>query len=155
MRRSDREITDPAKIDEIINSCGCCRIGLCDNGRAYVVPLNFGYISEKGSRIFYFHSAAEGRKIDLIKSQGQAAFELDTAHKLVPGSNNHHCTYLYRSVMGFGRISIVDDDKEKLLGLNYIMSHYTGISDNKFEKSVVDRTLVLKLEVDEISCKMH
>lgn len=155
MRRSDREITNLSEIDNIINSCDCCRIGLCDNGTAYVVPLNFGFISENGTRIFYFHSAAEGRKISLIKTDGQASFELDTAHKLIPNSSSHHCTYLYKSVMGLGKITIIDNYEEKLAGLNSIMAHYTGKSDNEFNRAVVDRTLVLKLVVEEISCKVH
>lgn len=155
MRRNDREITDSGRIDEIIKLCDCCRIGLCDNGKAYIVPLNFGYENKNGKRIFYFHSAEEGKKIDLIRSTGFSSFELDTAHKLIPGSSSHHCTYLYQSVMGNGKISIVQDKEEKLFGLNSIMFHYTGNPDNHFKKEVVDKTLVIKLEVEEITCKAH
>ena len=44
MRRKDREITDPGKIREIIAACDCCRLGFCDGGRAYIVPLDFGFV---------------------------------------------------------------------------------------------------------------
>ncbi len=155
MRRKDREITDPVKIDEIIKSCDCCRIGLYDDNKVYIVPLNFGYVNNNGKRVFYFHSASEGRKLDLINRNGYASFEMDTAHKLVPGSNSHHCTYLYQCVMGEGRISIVADLTEKLLGLNAIMSQYTGKSDNTFEQATVDRTSVIRLDIENLSCKMH
>lgn len=155
MRRKDREITDSAKINDVIRSCDCCRIGLPDNGKVYIVPLNFGYISKEDKRIFYFHSASEGRKLELIRSNNYASFELDTAHKLIPGSSAHHCSYLYQSVMGEGKITIVDDETEKLLGLNAIMEHYTGRSDNEFDSSVVEKTAVIKLEVTEISGKIH
>lgn len=155
MRRKDREITDSAKINDIIRSCDCCRIGLSDNGKVYIVPLNFGYVCNNDKRIFYFHSASEGRKLELIKSNDYASFELDTAHKLVPGSSAHHCSYLYQSVMGEGKISIVTDDNEKIAGLNAIMAHYTGKTDNEFDPSVAARTVVIKLEVTEISGKMH
>lgn len=43
MRRTDREITDAEKITQIIQTCHCCRLGFCDNGAVYIVPLNFGY----------------------------------------------------------------------------------------------------------------
>lgn len=155
MRRKDREVSDYNKIDEIIRLCDCCRIGLPDNGKVYIVPLNFGYICNNNKRIFYFHSASEGRKLELIKSNDYASFELDTAHKLVPGSSAHHCSYLYQSVMGEGRITLVTDETEKLLGLNAIMEHYTGRSDNEFNSSVVEKTVVIKLEVIDISGKMH
>ena len=57
MRRKDREVTDSAKIDEIISSCDVCRLGFNDNGRVYIVPLSFGFENDGGRRIFYFHSA--------------------------------------------------------------------------------------------------
>ena len=66
MRRTDREITDAEKITQIIQTCHCCRLGFCDNGAVYIVPLNFGYAEENGKRVFYFHSAKSGRKLDLI-----------------------------------------------------------------------------------------
>lgn len=44
MRRKDREVTDEAKIDEIISRCNCCRIGFNDSGEVYIVPLNFGFV---------------------------------------------------------------------------------------------------------------
>ena len=45
MRRKDREVTDEARIDEIISRCTCCRIGFNDSGEVYIVPLNFGYVT--------------------------------------------------------------------------------------------------------------
>ncbi|MFR9159268.1 MAG: pyridoxamine 5'-phosphate oxidase family protein [Ruthenibacterium lactatiformans] len=54
------------KITQIIQTCHCCRLGFCDNGAVYIVPLNFGYAEENGKRVFYFHSAKSGRKLDLI-----------------------------------------------------------------------------------------
>lgn len=60
MRRTDREITDAEKITQIIQTCHCCRLGFCDNGAVYIVPLNFGYAEENGKRVFYFHSAKAG-----------------------------------------------------------------------------------------------
>ena len=55
MRRTDREITDAEKITQIIQTCHCCRLGFCDNGAVYIVPLNFGYAcllytSDRGKR---------------------------------------------------------------------------------------------------------
>ena len=50
MRRKDREVTDEARIDEIISRCNCCRIGFNDSGEVYIVPLNFGYVKQDGRR---------------------------------------------------------------------------------------------------------
>ena len=62
MRRKDREITDGEKIREIIEGCGCLRLGLCDDEGMYIVPLNFGAVCEAGQWYFYCHGASAGRK---------------------------------------------------------------------------------------------
>lgn len=76
MRRNDREITDREKIREIIQKCYCCRLGFNDAGKVYIVPLSFGYEEIGDRRVFYFHGATEGRKIELIRKTHYAAFEL-------------------------------------------------------------------------------
>ena len=50
MRRTDREVTDPAAIDAIIRACPCCRLGLRDGEGVYLVPLNFGFANVDGQR---------------------------------------------------------------------------------------------------------
>ena len=82
MRRRDREITDRAKILEIVAECDCCRLGLVDNGEAYIVPMNFGFEDAGSALTLYFHCAAEGRKLDLIGSGADVSFEMDCSHAL-------------------------------------------------------------------------
>lgn len=155
MRRKDREITNAEEIDAIIRNCDCCRIGLSDGKKVYIVPLNFGFEHMEEGRIFYFHSAAEGRKLDLVRENGCAGFELDCSHELKTGNRACDCSYLYESVIGEGKISIITEENEKIHGLNEIMRQYTGNGDNDFSPEAVSRTVVLKLEVTEISCKKH
>ncbi len=155
MRRRDREVTDPAKIREIITNCTCCRLGLCDGGRAYIVPLNFGFAEEKGRYTFYFHSAAEGRKIRLIRESGWAAFEMDGGHEIVEHPNSSRCTARYQCVMGGGQVTLLEDREEKKAGLSAIMLHDTGTDRWEFEDAVVDKTAVFRLEAEELTCKVH
>lgn len=155
MRRKDREITDSRRIDEIIFSCHCCRLGFCDEGRAYIVPMNFGYRSENGNRIFYFHSAKEGRKLELIKKSHQAGFELDTGYQLHEGENACSHSAAFQSVIGAGRVEFVEKPEEKREALQELMRHETGKSDWDFKEAMLNAVCVFKLEVEEISCKEH
>ncbi len=59
MRRKDREITDRAEIDAVLNEATVCRIGLADNGEPYVVPVCFGY----DGTFLYLHSAPEASNL--------------------------------------------------------------------------------------------
>ena len=76
MRRQDREVSERAKIDEVIESCDCIRLGLNAEDGAYIVPLSFGYAPEEPAK-FYFHSATEGRKVSMIGSGTKAGFDLE------------------------------------------------------------------------------
>lgn len=157
MRRKDREVTDPAAIDEIIRRCDCCRLGLRDGDEVYIVPLNFGFFVDDGVRKLYFHSAPEGRKIDLIKQRQQVGFEMDTAHALLPGDTPCSYTYRYQSVIGQGRIRILSSDEEKIAGLNRMMDHYCSQQreQRRFVAQALERVEVLELEITTLSCKEH
>ena len=126
MRRKDREITEPAKIREIIEASHCCRLGFFDGKEVYIVPLSFGYEEEEGRRFFYFHSAREGRKIDLISAAPSVGFELDTNYELVEGDLACNHSARFQSVIGTGRVSFVDAAEERKAALQSIMRHNTG-----------------------------
>ena len=53
MRRSDKQIKDGKIIEKILEEAMVCRLALCDDGRPYIIPLNFGF---KNNHL-YFHSA--------------------------------------------------------------------------------------------------
>lgn len=155
MRRKDREVTDKQKIEEIIASCDCCRIGFWDKEEVYIVPLNFGYTKQDGQYTFYFHGAKEGRKFDLLQSAPRVGFEMDTGYALVPGEDAASCSARFQSIIGNGVAEIVQEPSERIAGLSAIMRHYTGENITDFPKSALDATCVCKLTVESLSCKEH
>lgn len=155
MRRKDREVLDRTKIKKIIDSCYCCRLGFCDNGNAYIVPLNFGYEENEEGRIFYFHSASEGRKIDLIKVNNKVGFELDTNYKLNEAAEACGYSASFQSIIGTGKVYFIEEIEEKIHALNCIMYHNTGKKDWEFPHSILNKMAIFKLKVDQLSCKEH
>lgn len=155
MRRKDREITDESKIEEIMSKCHCCRLGLNDNGEVYIVPLNFGFIKEEGKYSLFFHGAKEGRKIDIIKKNNFVGFEMDRNYELVTGDIACNYSALYQSIIGKGTVYFVEDNEEKIKGLSAIMKQTTGESEWEFSDKMLDAVAVLKVEVEELSCKEH
>lgn len=155
MRRKDREVTDPALIDEIIRQSQCCRLGLAEDGKVYIVPLHFGCVEQDGKRIFYFHSASQGRKLDLIRRNGWAGFELDCGCVLQPAECACEYSAAFRSIIGGGTVTIVENDAEKRAGLEAIMAHSTGKNGWSFDDAAVEKVCVIRLEVQELSCKVH
>ena len=153
MRRKERQVTDPARIREILADCKICHLGIQDGKKVYVVPLNFGLLEEDGKYLFYFHCANEGRKLDLIRENPSVGFELDRGFELVTGQHAIHCTSKYQSVIGEGTIAEVEDDEEKVRGLNALMGQYTDKSDWTYPPAMLAEVTVLRLTVEELSCK--
>ena len=152
MRRSDREIKNIEEIMAVMRQCDVCRLALNDDGYPYIVPLNFGFTEDDGKIELFFHSANEGHKLDLIRKDARAAFEMDTEHQLQYFEDKGYCTFAYASVMGRGRITILPDE-EKLAALRTIMDHYHPGENAYFNPAAMPRTTVYKLTVEEITGK--
>ena len=153
MRRSDREITEPEKQLEILQRCGVLHLGLCDGGRPYVVPLNFGVRAEGGSVALYFHCAASGRKLDVIRSNPQVCFEADRLLKVAETEKACGWTAEYESVMGEGRAAVVEDPAEKSEGLLCILRHYGYKGGPEFDPAVFAHTAVVRIDAGSLCAK--
>ena len=152
MRKREREVTDPEEIRSILDTCKILHLGLSDEGQPYVVPLNYGYLLENGTLIFYLHGATEGYKYDVIRKNPKVSFamECDT----IPFEGKVACQYgmSYRSLMGMGKAEIVTDVKEKQLGLTILMKSQTE-KDFEFNEKLVSIVNVIKITVDHYSAK--
>lgn len=153
MRRSDRQVSDRNELIEIMKSCTVCRLGLNDDGYPYILPLNFG-LSDDGDKIrLHFHSALEGHKVELIKKDNRASFEMDSEHELKYIAEKGYCTYNFSSVMGKGTIKILENEDEKIDALKKLMDQYHPDQNAYFNPAAIPRTLVYVLEVTEITGK--
>jgi nitroimidazol reductase NimA-like FMN-containing flavoprotein (pyridoxamine 5'-phosphate oxidase superfamily) len=79
MRREDKEIRDLEIIEWILTKAHVGRIALIDKNQPYIVPVNFGY----RDNAIYFHSANEGRKINILKKNNSVCFQTEVRHELV------------------------------------------------------------------------
>jgi nitroimidazol reductase NimA-like FMN-containing flavoprotein (pyridoxamine 5'-phosphate oxidase superfamily) len=149
MRRKDKEIVDINEKMNIIKKCKICRIGLSKNNIPYIIPLNYGYDFENDLLTLYFHSAIEGKKLDIIKNNNNGCFEIDCDNKLIEGESVCDYSYAFKSIIGFGKIIIIENIEEKILGLNMIMKHQTEkeIKYN-FTEEQIKNVCVYKMVVD-------
>ena len=75
MRRTDREVTKPAEITEMMTRCEVLHLALNTDTVPYILPVNFGM--EPDGMTLYIHGAREGTKYALIEKDNRASFELD------------------------------------------------------------------------------
>ncbi len=148
MRRSEREITSLPEIEAVIQKADTCHIGLVDGNVPYIVPINFGY----KDNTLYFHSAKEGRKLDVLRRNNNVCFEMDTDHEFVKAEKGCNWAMKYRSIIGNGKAAIVNDISEKVAALKIIMAHYSdGVYD--FSQSDAERVTVIRIDIENLSGK--
>lgn len=153
MRRKDREITSAQELDDILERGNYLQLGLLDGNKPYVVPLNYGFEHREGQRVFYFHGAGAGKKLDLIRKNPQAAFCVALEHGVIPGDTAGSYSFGYESVMGHGTLAILEDIHEKRRGLACLFSRYALETAFEITEQVLEKTMVLRLKVEEISGK--
>ena len=148
MRRKEKEIANKNEIEAIIYKSQVCRLGLADEGSPYIVPLCFGY----QNNTLYFHSAKEGRKIEILKRNNQVCFEFDIDTQIHAGKTACAWGMNYRSVIGYGTASFVDDPADKRKALDIIMGQYADGAFTYSDKTL-KKTRVIKVEISGMTGK--
>ena len=158
MRRTDREVKDMERIQEILEECKVCRLGMADEkGQVYIVPMNYGYRFEDNKLVIYFNGAREGKKLELIQKNPLVGIEMDCCHELEEGKLACQYSYFYASIIGNGRAEIVTEPERKLEALAAIMKHQTGRDFSEFETNpkLEKAVAVIRVEVETYTCKRH
>lgn len=148
MRRIRQQLTP----EECVHILGRCTSGVLalagDNGYPYAVPLSYVH---SGGHIF-FHSAPQGHKVDAIRRNDRCSFcviERDDVKPL-------EFTTYYRSVIVFGRITVIEDDGEKLHALQLLGQHYSPGDESGLKHEIdksLNRVVMLRLDIEHMTGK--
>lgn len=152
MRRLDRKSEDFAGI---LKKCKVLRLGLCGDGIPYVVPLNFGFEWNGAELTLFLHCANEGKKLDLIRQNPNACVEMDCSHELVRDEITCATTFYYESLIGFGKVEIVEPFGEKAYALKKLMEHQCGEGTYEFDAKTIDAVTILRMKCTEYTAKAH
>jgi len=153
MRRSDREITDRAEIDELLSTAKVCRIAFAVDNESYVVPLSYGYDPEANA--LFFHTAKHGKKIDCIEANPRVCFEVEGLAEVKEG-DERACSWgvRFESVIGFGTIAEVTSPEQKNASLVCIAEQQAGYAMNwTVDPKAVSGTRVWRLDIDSVTGK--
>jgi hypothetical protein len=148
LRRSDKEITERSEINDILSRASICHLGLNDGGECYVVPVNFGY----DGACLYIHSAKEGRKIDILRADKRVSFTVYADQRLEESDKACSFSMKYKSVMGRGLATLIDDPAVKVKALDVIMRHYLK-GELNYDPARVDKIVIIIIEIQSLTGK--
>ena len=121
---------------------------MADNGQPYIVPLCFGYAAD----VLYFHSAMEGKKLDILKKNNRVCFEFDIDAEIKIGKTACQWGMKFRSVIGFGRAFFIEDSESKRSALDTIIRQYSSDAF-EFPDKTVAKTTVIRVEIESMTGK--
>ena len=152
MTKRERQIFDPDQIKAILDTAKVLHLGLAVDNEPYVVPMNYGYLTEDGKLTLYLHSAVLGKKLDMIRANPRVFIEMDCDR--IPFEGEKPCQYglAYASIMGRGTAAIVEDVEEKKMAMSVLMKTQTG-KDFAFEDRLVSMVAVIRIDVSEYTAK--
>ena len=121
-----------------------------DGGYPYSVALNFVYMNGK----IYFHCAKAGHKIDAIKENSKACFNIVSEEEVI---KEKYTTY-YKSVVAFGNARIVENEKLKTEAVTALAKKYVPFGDDEI-KQEVDRFFkalcVIEFDIEHVTGKEY
>jgi nitroimidazol reductase NimA-like FMN-containing flavoprotein (pyridoxamine 5'-phosphate oxidase superfamily) len=137
------------EIDEIINKCEVCYVGMVDpEGKPYTLGFNFGYDGE----YLYLHGAPEGKKLAILANNPYVCIFFSADHLMRIQSEKVACSYSmrYRSAMIHGKAMPVEKDEEKVQVLNQVMAKYAPGREFTYSPPAVRNVKCFKVSIEKI-----
>ena len=149
MRRK-KQVLSQKEVEDILHKGTSGVLALLgDNDYPYAVPISYVYDDGK----IYFHSAKSGHKIDAIQRTEKASFCVIDKDLVVP---EEYTTY-FRSVIAFGKIRVIEDDREKRAAIEKLAIKYAPEDTAANRDDAISRggnlICMLEMKIDHITGK--
>lgn len=148
MRRKRQQLSQEESIVILQKATAGTLALLGDDDYPYAVPISYVYNEGK----IYFHSALNGHKVDAIRKYDKASFCVIEQDDVQP----EKYTTFFRSVIAFGRIHIIEDEKEKLEIVRMLGNRYNPNQDDALQKEIesgLSRLLAIRFDIEHLTGK--
>lgn len=127
-----REALDEASVKEILEKGTSGVLALQgEDGYPYAVPMSYFY---DGKDKIYFHGAKKGYKMDMVKQCDKASFCVIGKDQVVP----EEYTSYFKSVIAFGRVRVMDDEKEIRSMIEKLADKYYPAGTEEERNAMID-----------------
>ena len=145
----DREI-----INAILDEGFVCHVGFCVDGRPFVIPTGY---ARDGERL-YIHGSQASRMLRALGRGIDVCVTVTLIDGLVLARSAFHHSMNYRSVVVFGRATVVDEPSEKSAALRALTEHMIRgrwAEAREPNERELQLTTVLALPLTEASAKVR
>ncbi len=145
---------DNETVYAILDEGFICHVGFAPEGQPFVIPTGYARVDDK----LYIHGSQASRMLRTLSGGVDACVTVTILDGLVLARSAFHHSMNYRSVVIFGRATLVEDRHEKMAALIALSEHIIrGRWDDVREPTEQEMraTTVLSLPLDEASAKIR
>ncbi len=149
MRRKEREITDRAEQEAVLDRGGLLHLAMTSEGAPYIVPMNYG----RAGACVYLHCANKGKKLEALDADNRVALNVVGFHRvssLEKAKKACDLTTYFESVTVFGRAFRVTDPDERLRGFTAILRHHAA---EHLPLEDLPGVVILRVEIEQMTGK--
>ena len=131
-----------------------CHVGFAPEGQPFVIPTGYARDGDK----LYIHGSQASRMLRTLATGVDACVTMTLLDGLVLARSAFHHSMNYRSVVVFGRATLVDDPEEKMSALFALSEQIIRGRWNDVREPTeleMKQTTVLSLTLDEASAKIR
>ncbi|MDX6445677.1 MAG: uncharacterized protein QOH71_2751 [Blastocatellia bacterium] len=153
-RLPQRGSYDRETIEAILDEGFICHVGFVSEGKPVVIPTGYARVGDR----LIIHGSQASRMLRTLAQGVDVCVTITLIDGLVLARSAFHHSMNYRSVVVFGRASVVDDPDEKIAALRALSEHMIpGRWDDVREPNELEmkQTTVLSLPLTEASAKVR
>jgi len=141
-------------INQILDEGFICHVGFVFEGQPFVIPTGYARAGDK----FILHGSQASRMLRALKTGIDVCITVTIIDGLVLARSAFHHSMNYRSVVIFGRATLIEEREEKLAALFTLSEH---IIPGRWQEArepteaELQQTTVLSLPIDEASAKIR
>jgi nitroimidazol reductase NimA-like FMN-containing flavoprotein (pyridoxamine 5'-phosphate oxidase superfamily) len=131
-----------------------CHVGFTVDGKPVVIPTGYARVEDR----LYIHGSQASRMLRTLAGGVDVCVTVTLLDGLVLARSAFHHSMNYRSVVVFGRATLVDDAEEKMAALLALSEHFIrGRWNDVREPTDVEMklTTVLRVPLEEVSAKIR
>ncbi len=131
-----------------------CHVGFAPEGRPFVIPTGYARVEDK----LYIHGSQASRMLRTLSGGVDACVTVTLIDGLVLARSAFHHSMNYRSVVIFGRATLVEEREEKLAALLALSEHIVRgrwADVREPNEQELRATTVLSLPLVEASAKVR
>jgi len=131
-----------------------CHVGFAPEGQPFVIPTGYARVDDK----LYIHGSQASRMLRTLSNGVDACVTVTIVDGLVLARSAFHHSMNYRSVVVFGRATLVEDREEKSAALLALSEHIVRgrwADVRQPTEQELKLTTVLRLPLEEASAKIR